>query len=305
MALGFDDVAVGTWTAPSGMTGCTVVLPPAGTLGAMAVRGAAPGTREAATLGLTHRRTEVHGVMLAGSSAYGLAAADGAVGWLEEQGIGFELPNGIVPIVGAAIILDEGVVDPVQRVGAEGGRAACIAATTDEPAEGGVGAGAGATVAKVGGIIHGVRSGQGIAVRREGALVVGALVVNNAVGEVVGDDGEVLVGTTAPAEASRYPADPDAMGRGMEKFEVEGPATNTVIGCVVTNADLHKAEANRLADLAHGGIGRAVRPAHTSMDGDALFALCTGTVEAGFDLVTELAVEAVAEATRRGPLERT
>lgn len=324
MALGFDDVAVGTWTAPTGRTGCTVVLPPDGTVGAIAVRGQAPGTREAAALGPFGKVTVCHAVVLSGGSAFGLAAADGAMRWLEERGIGYQLPTGVVPIVGGAIILDRAATDPATRPDAAAGRAACDAATTDEPAEGSVGAGAGATVAKVGGIGHGWRGGQGVAVRREGDIVVSALVVNNGVGEVLNTDGSVLIGSRADADLSRFPADlaalyrgmpggvADGVGRGQGHGHVDGHepvpgglSANTILGCIVTNARLDKLGAHRVADLGHGGIVRAVRPAHTSLDGDALFTLALGRVDAALDLVAHLAVEAVEEATRRGPMHAT
>lgn len=296
MALGLRDVAVGTWTSPAGPCGCTVVLPPEGTVGAIAVRGASPGTREAAALGPAGKVGVCHAVVLAGGSAYGLAAADGVMGWLEAQGRGYPVGDAVVPIVGAAIILDEGVRDPAMRPDSAAGWAAAASASTDEPPQGSVGAGAGATVAKVGGLDASWRSGQGVHVVEHGDLVVGALVVNNAVGEVVDARGQVIVGTRAAADAPRFPyAD-------LPRPGAEGPTQNTVIGCIVTNAALTKAEAHRVADLAHGGVVQAVRPAHTSMDGDALFALATGGVQASVDLVAHLAVEAVAGAARRGPL---
>jgi L-aminopeptidase/D-esterase-like protein len=311
MALGFDDVAVGTWTSPTGRTGCTVVLPPEGTVGAIAIRGQAPGTREAAALGPFGKVTVCHGVVLSGGSAFGLATSDGAMRWLEERGIGYQLPTGVVPIVGGAIILDRSATDPATRPGADAGWAACDAATTADPAEGSVGAGAGATIAKVGGIGHGWRGGQGVAVRREGDVNVSALVINNGVGEVLDADGSVLIGSRADTDLSRFPADPAALYRGMpgpsdgQEPVPGGPSANTIIGCVVTNARLDKLGAHRVADLGHGGIVRAVRPAHTSLDGDALFALALGRVDASLDLVAHLAVEAVEEATRRGPMHAT
>lgn len=302
MAVGVRDVAVGTWTSPAGPCGCTVVLPPEGTVGAVAVRGSSPGTREAASLGPFGKVSVCHGVVLAGGSAYGLAAADGVMRWLETQGRGYPVGPGLVPIVGGAIILDAGALDPDLRPDAEAGWAACEAATTDEPEQGSVGAGAGATVAKVGGLSQAWRSGQGVHVVEHGDLVVGAIVVNNAVGEVVGDAGEVLVGTRAADDVLRFPYAEELPSTDDLPGAFGGPTANTVIGCVVTNAALTKTDAHRVADLAHGGVVRAVRPAHTSMDGDALFCLATGVVSARVDLVAHLAVEAVAGATRRGPL---
>ena len=269
MALGLDGVRVGVWTHDEVPTGCTVVLPPEGSLGAVAVRGQSPGTREAAALGPFGKLTVVHGIVLSGGSAYGLATADGVVHWLEEQGIGYPVgEHAIVPIVGGAIVLDMSVGLPGGRPDAAAGRAACEAASTDDPPEGAVGAGAGCTVAKIGGLEHGWRGGQGVAVERADDLVVGALVVNNAVGEVLDDQGQPMIR----------------------------------IGVVVTNARLDKSQAHRVADLAHDGVARAVEPAHTSVDGDALFCLATGEVEASVDRVALLAARAVATATRRGPM---
>ena len=312
MALGLDEVALGVWNSPAGPSGCTVVLPPDGTVGSIAVRGQAPGTREAAALHPSATVPHVHAVVLAGGSAFGLASADGVMRWLERQGRGHPVPGGRIPIVGAAIILDEAAVQPDVRPDAAAGWAACAAAEAAD-VEGGVGAGRGARVAKVGGFDHLRPGGQGIAVVRHGDVVVGALVVNNAVGEVIAADGSTLVATTLSPDLGRWPHDPEAIGRGLEEWMATvaaapggsgagGSRANTVIGCVVTNARLSKQDVHRMADLAHDGIALAVRPAHTSMDGDALFGLATGTVEASLDLVATMAVEAVATAARRGPV---
>jgi L-aminopeptidase/D-esterase-like protein len=301
MALGVPGVRVGTWTAPSGRSGCTVVLPPDGTVGAIAVRGAAPGTREAAALGPAGKIGVCHAVVLAGGSAYGLAAADGVMRWLERAGVGYAVSAGRVPIVGAAIVLDAAVADPAARPDADAGWAACEAAVGADPPEGAVGVGAGCTVAKVAGLAAAWASGQGVAVRRAAGVTVGAIVANHAVGEVVADDGTWLARARVAADAPRYPT------HGGELFGdpaagPHGPTANTVIGCLVTDAALDKRETHRVADLGHSGIARALRPAHTEADGDALFCLATGAVPARVDLVAHLAAEAVAEAVRRGPL---
>jgi L-aminopeptidase/D-esterase-like protein len=305
MALGVTGVRVGTWTAASGISGCTVVLPPDGTVGAIAVRGAAPGTREAAALGPAGKLTVCHGVVLAGGSAYGLAAADGVVRWLEAAGRGYEVAAGRVPIVGAAIVLDGAVAEPSARPGADAGASACDAAAEDDPPEGAVGVGAGCTIAKVAGLEHAWVGGQGIAVRRAAGVTVGAIVANNAVGELVGEDGGWLARARVPDDAPRFPVHgigarpgPGAGGG----TAAAGPSANTVIGCIVTDARLDKRGTHRVADLGHSGVARALRPAHTEADGDALFCLATGHVEASIDLVAHLAAEVVAEAARRGPL---
>jgi L-aminopeptidase/D-esterase-like protein len=303
MALGVPGVRVGTWTAASGRSGCTVVLPPEGTLGAVAVRGSAPGTREAAALGPAGKVTVCHGVVLAGGSAYGLAAADGVMRWLEAAGVGYPVAVARVPIVGAAIVLDGAVADPASRPDADAGWSACEAASEADPPEGSVGVGAGCTVAKVAGLGHAWTGGQGIAVRQAAGVTVGAIVANNGVGEVIADDGRWIARARVPDDAPRFPTHGGDLlgGPGADGLDPVGPTGNTVIGCIVTDARLDKRGAHRVADLGHSGVARAMRPAHTESDGDALFCLATGQVAASVDLVAHLAAEAVAEAVRRGP----
>jgi L-aminopeptidase/D-esterase-like protein len=240
---------------------------------------------------------ECHAVVLTGGSAFGLATADGVMGWCEEQGIGLVLPSITVPIVAAAVLFD--IRDPFHpRPGAAAGAAACRAATSQDPPQGSVGAGAGCTAGKVAGRAWAVAGGQGWAVARGGGVSVGAIMGVNPVGEVLGPAGEVLAGTRAPEDAPRFPEHTMAQIAAWGEPPVAG--TNTVIGCLVTDATLTKLEACRAADLAHTGIARAVRPAHTSADGDLLFLLATGQNprEAAVDLVAELAATAVAEAIR-------
>ena len=302
MALGVEGVRVGVWTDPEHHTGCTVILPPAGTAGGIAVRGGAPGTREAAILGPATPNEACHAVVLCGSSLFGLRAADGVVDWCEANGIGLDLAVGRFPIVGAAVVLDIRSPD-MRRIDRESGWAACEAATADEPANGSVGVGAGCTAGKEAGLEWASKGGQGTAVCRSGDVTVGALVAVNALGSVVGEDGRVIAGCRAPADRPRYPYASLSLlragGEGDSPHDA-GNISNTVIGCVVTNARLRKPQVCRVADLGHTGIARAVSPAHTSLDGDALFALATGEVEAGVDLVAELAARAVAEAVREG-----
>ena len=302
MALGVEGVRVGVWADPEHHTGCTVVLPPGGTVGGIAVRGGAPGTREAAILGPAAPNEACHAVVLCGSSLFGLRAADGVVDWCEAHGIGLEFAVGRFPIVGAAVVLDIRGPD-MRRIDREAGWAACEAATGDEPASGSVGVGAGCTVGKEAGLEWASKGGQGSAVRRSGEVTVGALVAVNALGSVVGEDGRVIAGCRAPDERPRYPHAPLSIlraGSGSDSPDYAGSVSNTVIGCVVTNARMRKSGVCRVADLAHTGIARAVSPAHTSLDGDALFALATGKVDASVDLVAELAARAVADAVREG-----
>ncbi|MDX1659892.1 MAG: P1 family peptidase [Nitriliruptorales bacterium] len=307
MALGHPEVAVGVWTSEHAPTGCTVILPPEGTLGAVAVAGWSPGTREAAALGPFGKVSECHGVVLSGGSAFGLSTADGVVRWLAEHDRGYQTKAARVPIVGGAIVLDASIAFPDHRPDADAGYAACEAASTDDPPEGAVGAGTGTKVAGVAGLEHAWRGGQGVAVRRHEDIVVGALVVNNAVGEIRAEDGTWIARARVGDDTLRYPydtsffEDDDADGQAPGT----GPAENTVIGCLITNARLSKLEAYKVADLAGAGIARAVWPAHTYFDGDALFCLATQEVETHIDLVTAMAADVVAEACRRGPQQAT
>ena len=287
-------VLVGHWTDPMGLTGCTVVLPPPGTIGSGEVRGGAPGTRETDLLRPGTLVQEVNVILVTGGSAFGLAAADGVMRWLEERGVGFDARVARVPIVPAAVLFDLGVGDATARPGPEAGYSACEAAASAVP-EGSVGAGTGATVATLHGVDGAVKGGVGTASRRAADLVVGALAAVNSLGEIVADDGSVLAG-------SRIEPGP---GAGAAEAHDQPPARgfNTTLVVVATNARLSKERAHLLALAAHDGIDAAVRPAHTIRDGDTAFALATGEVDADQRTVERLAVEAVAEAIRRGVLK--
>lgn len=286
MALGFDDVLVGSWTHPDGHTGCTVVLPPQGSMGAVAVRGGAPGTREAAALGPNGQGTECHAIFLSGGSAFGLAVGDGVARWCEAQGRGYDRFVTPVPVVGGAIVFDLRTAG-ADRPDAASGWAACEAATAAEPDMGRVGVGAGCTVAKVAGFEHVQAGGMGWAVHRGGGISVGAVMAVNALGNVLAEDGSMLAGV---AGDDAYPF-----------VEMRPPPrTNTVIGCLVTDARMTKAQASRAVDLAHTGIARTIDPPHTTFDGDALFLLTSQRTEvaAPTDLVATLGARAVADAVR-------
>jgi L-aminopeptidase/D-esterase-like protein len=334
MALGVDGVRVGCWTDLRNHTGTTVVLPPPGTVGGAALRGGAPGSRETDALSPTGSVEQCHAIVLTGGSAFGLAAADGVMAWCEAHGLGFELPTVTVPIVGAAVCFDIRHAGQ-SRPGRAAGWSACEAASEDDPPQGSVGVGTGCTAGKLAGRDFATKGGQGWAVVRSVDVTVGALMAVNPVGEVVDTDGRVLAGTRAPADAPRYPyatmeqiriwgesregADGDTVVEPTEgaperrgdaapsaAVPLSAPLTNTVIGCVVTDATLTKVGACRAADLAHSGIARAVVPAHTSADGDLLFLLATGRGPATpVDLVAELAGQAVAEAIRSAVVHAT
>ncbi|MEY3613797.1 MAG: hypothetical protein RJB14_3519 [Pseudomonadota bacterium] len=293
---------VGHFTLAERLTGCSVVLTPDGAVGAVDVRGAAPGTRETDLLDPSNLVDKVHAVLLSGGSAFGLDAATGVVRWLEEQGIGFETGYGRVPIVPAAVLFDLPVVregdNPTARPNAEAGYAACEAASTAPPAAGNVGAGAGACVGKLFGLDRCMKGGIGNASVRVGPWVVGALVACNAVGDVIDPaTGQILAGART-ADGQNLLDTQRAFLQG-ERSNRPLPGTNTTIGVVATNATLTKAQAKRLAMSAHDGLARSIRPAHTTLDGDTLFALATGTEAGVVDLMllTVMAAEATALAT--------
>jgi L-aminopeptidase/D-esterase-like protein len=277
-------IRVGHVTDRAALTGCTVILCPPATVGSVEVRGGAPGTRETDGLRLGTVGREVHAVLLTGGSAFGLAAAGGVQRWLEERGIGFPAGPARVPIVPAAVLFDLGVGDASVRPGPREGYAACEAASDGPVPEGSVGAGTGATVAKLPDPEMGMKGGVGSASERRGALVVGAIAAVNALGAIVDDDG-------TPIAENR--GDPDAE-------PVIWTYTNTTLVCVATNARLTKEHVARVAQAAQQGVSAAVRPAHTLWDGDTAFALATGEVEAHLLHVEELAARATAEAIRRG-----
>jgi L-aminopeptidase/D-esterase-like protein len=255
-------------------------------MGSGEVRGGAPGTRETDLLRPGTLVQEVHAVLLAGGSAFGLAAADGVVRFLEERGVGFDAGVARVPIVPAAVLFDLGVGDAAARPGADQGYAACEAAGEPVP-EGNVGAGTGATVAKIHGPNGAVKGGLGTASDQEGDVIVGALAAVNALGEIVEEDGALLAGSRVPADqAAESPLGP----------------TNTTLVVFATNGRLSKERAHLLALAAHDGISAAVRPAHTVWDGDTAFVLATGQVEAEQRALEALASVTVARAIRRAVL---
>ncbi len=268
-----------------GATGCTVVLCPEGAVAGVDQRGGAPGTRETDLLRPMHLVERVHAVLLSGGSAFGLQAAEGVVRYLEEQGVGFPTPWGRVPIVPAAVIFDLGIGDPRARPTAEMGYRACQAASREAVRQGNAGAGAGASVGKILGMEHATKAGIGSASMALGEVRVAALVVVNAFGDVVHPkNGQILAGprVTFAAGQDTSPMQTFHSTLALMRQNAEGRAqifgtVNTVIGVIATNARLNKEQANKVAQMAHDGLARAVVPAHTMYDGDTLFALSTGS----------------------------
>jgi L-aminopeptidase/D-esterase-like protein len=266
---------VGHFTDARRPTGCTVVLCEHGATCGVDVRGAAPGTRETDLLDPRNVIEQVHAVLLCGGSAFGLAAADGVMRWLDERGHGVPVGPARVPIVPAAVLFDLWVGDARIRPDAAAGYAACEAATTSSPAQGSVGAGTGATVGKLFGIEHAMKGGIGTASIKVGAITVAALVAVNAIGDVV-DPGTGRVIAGSRGADGRTPRDSMASIRRGDLPERLQAGMATTIGIVATDARLTKAQANKLASTAHDGLARSINPVHTQTDGDTLFALATG-----------------------------
>ena len=267
-------ITVGHWTDRKAITGCTAILCPRGSLGGVSVRGASPGTRETDVLNPINRVEEVHAIMLSGGSAYGLGVADGAMRYLEENGIGVKVGDSVVPIVPSAILFDLGIGDSKVRPNAENGYHACKYASGDPVEQGSIGAGTGATVAKTQGTQKAVKGGLGSASIDLGdGLLVGAIVAVNAIGSVYDpENGLLLAGPRIDGTMSNSM---DDLISG-NSFKLPDINANTTIGVVATNARLTKAQAKRLASSAQDGLALAIRPSHLIGDGDTMFSISTG-----------------------------
>ncbi len=299
----------GHYTDLEHATGCTVFLCREGAVGGVDVRGGSPGTRETDLLRPVHRVDQVHAVVLSGGSAFGLDAASGVVAYLESQEIGFRVgPKEdpvVVPIVSSAILYDLGLITSEVRPGPDDGRSACLAASTEPMTEGSVGAGTGATVAKLGGAERGVKGGIGSAsITLPTGQTVAAAVAVNAVGGVWDyTDGQILAG---PRRAEGGFDDPVAMLLAGNSNAPDGPV-NTTIGLVATDAQITKEDANYLARVSHDGLALAIRPCHTVRDGDTMFAMATGHNQDYVDMTTlgAAAVEVTAQAVLRAIRQAT
>ena len=297
-------IKVGHVTDVAKATGCTVVLCPPGTVGAVDVRGGAPGTRETDLLAAHNLVSEVTAVVLSGGSAFGLAAADGVMRWHTERGMGYQSRSGVtVPIVPAAILFDLTIGAAGAYPDADFGYRACQNATDAPVGMGSVGAGTGARIAAILGSERASKGGIGSALAElPGGLLVGALMAVNAVGNIIARDGKILAGLRA-ADGDGFDSVLDTMSA-MAESQLDS-RENTVIGVVVTNGDLNKAQLHKVAQMAQDGIARAVNPAHTLYDGDTIFALATGETPADPTLVGAYAAEMVAAAIRRAAIHAT
>ena len=292
-------ILVGHWTDRRSATGCTVVLSPAGAVGGVDVRGAAPGTRETDLLRPGNLVEEVHAVLLTGGAAFGLDVAGGVMRFLLETGKGLHFGGHTVPIVPAAVLFDLGI-GRARWPDADAGYLAARRARRGRVAEGSVGAGAGATVAKLAGPDRRLKGGLGTASERlDTGIVVGAVVAVNAAG-MIRDPGTAEVVAGPRADGAGF-VDAEAFLRTGKPWQEpnadEQAGQHTTLAVVATNARLTKSQANRLATVCHDGLARTIWPVHTRADGDTIFALATGELEAeaaghlGLEAMATLAVE--------------
>ena len=290
-----NGIRVGHTTSEAGMTGCTVILCPPNTIGGVDQRGGAPGTRETDLLRPMHLVQQVHAIALSGGSAYGLSVADGVMRYCEEQGIGYPVPPFVVPIVPTAILMDLYMGDPTIRPNADMGYQACLSASSDPVTSGNIGVGMGCRIGGLFGNPSATKGGLGSSlIQIDDELMVGALVAVNAVGDVVDETGNIIAGIRNPDGS--FIGMLNAM-RGMARM-TPPDSSNTVIGTVVTNAKLTKEGVNKIAQMAQDGLAQAIRPAHTMFDGDTIFGLATGEIEANVSVVGAFAAEAMALAIR-------
>jgi L-aminopeptidase/D-esterase-like protein len=300
-----DGIKIGQFTDIRRPTGCTVVLCERGAVAGVDVRGSAPGTRETDLLKPTNTVDKVNAIVLSGGSAFGLETATGVMHYLEEHGFGYETAGGKVPIVPAAILYDLTVGDGKIRPNAEAGYKACQNAKAGVVEEGNVGAGAGATIGKINGGKP-MKGGLGTSsIKLPNGLIVGAIIAVNCVGDVMDPKtGRIVAGARTPdGKAFLDIVGSYKSGRGVAQSGV--PGQNTTIGVVATNARFDKTQMTKIAEMAHDGMARAINPTHTPFDGDALFAVSTGTsgVSASHGAIGALAAEAVSEAILRAVMK--
>lgn len=309
--IGVAGVLAGHSTSTEAGTGCTVVLAPGGAVASVDVRGGGPGTRDTDILSPYSTVSEIHGVLLTGGSAFGLAAADGVTAYLEERGYGYRTPFALVPLVPSAVVYDLGVGHAHVRPRPEDGYRAAAAAA-EEVEEGSLGVGAGATVGKILGPDGWMKGGFAVSsTSLANEVTVTALTVVNAFGDVLAEDGTILAGARSTFERDEAGEGPKAVGahrfldtsahlrtlQGHPRFDSRGE--HTTLSVVVTDARLDKTECAQVARMAHDGLARAVSPVHTPVDGDAVFTLSVGDRRSSVFQVGAAAADAVAASIRR------
>ena len=276
-------------------TGCTVVICEKGAVTGVDVRGGAPGTRETDLLNPVNLIDKAHAIYLSGGSAFGLDGASGVMKYLEEKGIGFDVVLTKVPIVPGAVLFDLAVGDYRVRPDAKMGYEACLKASEEEIRQGNVGAGTGATVGKIFGGLRCMKSGLGTASFKSQELIIGAIVAVNCLGDVIDpENGEIIAGVLT--EDGKGFANTMSFLRNFPQKTEDNFSKNTTIGVIATNAKLTKAGATKVAIMSQDGYARTISPAHTMFDGDTIFCMATGEIEAGVNVVGAIAAEVMARA---------
>ena len=284
-----NNFKIGHYTDIENITGCTVILCPRDTVASCYIAGSSPGSRELALLDPVRKIDTIHALLLTGGSAFGLNAAGGVVQYLEDQGIGYETHFGVVPIVPAAVIYDLNVGNSKVRPTSENSYEACKNAKEDFDLQGSIGAGTGATVGKWAGISHVMKGGLGISMIEFKDIIVRAVSVVNAVGDIIDEKGKIIAG--AIDKQGKFIAEGNSAKRWTPP-EV-GFNENTVLSVILTNAELTKLETHKLSRRAQSGLARAIIPTSTSYDGDVIFTLASGKVRREPDIVYELGTEAL------------
>lgn len=283
-----DGIKVGHAQNYEAATGCTVIICENGATAGVDVRGGSPGTRETDLLNPVNMVQQIHAVMLSGGSAFGLDASSGAMKYLEERNIGFDVQVTKVPIVCSAVLFDLAIGDYKVRPDLKMGYEACVNATKEECPSGSIGAGTGATVGKLFGLKRAMKGGLGSCALQVGELKVGAIVAVNCLGDVIDPStGEILAGLLSEDLKSFIGTENMMIANYNSKKNLF--SGNTTIGVVATNGKFSKSEMNKIASMAHNGYARTMRPAHSIFDGDTIFALSTGDVQADISTVGFLA----------------
>lgn len=289
-----NGIKVGHDQSEEGMTGCTAIICEKGATGGVDVRGSAPGTRETDLFKPDKLVDRVHAIVLSGGSAFGLEAASGVMRYLEEQEIGFDVGVTKVPIVASAVIFDLNIGDYRIRPDLKMGYYAAKSASTEESRQGNVGCGLGATVGKIFGPLHAMKSGLGSATIKAGELIVSAIVSVNSFGDIYDyETGRQIAGV--------YDYEKREMLNTYSIMKSESkslgfPLRNTTIGVVATNAVLSKAEANKAASMAQNGFARSINPVHTMLDGDTIFTMATNEIKGDLNLIGTMASEVMSRA---------
>lgn len=296
--INFNDIQgikIGNAQNMKGPTGCTVVMCAEGAAAGVDVRGGAPGTRETDLLNPVNLVDKIHAVMLSGGSAFGLDAASGAMQYLEERNIGFDVGVTKVPIVCSAVLFDLAIGDFRIRPDKAMGYEACVNSELNEFRQGNIGAGAGATVGKILGPEYAMKGGLGCYAVQVGELQMGAVIAVNCLGDVVDTStGKIIAGVLNKEKNGFADTEKIMISKYDEKKNLF--SGNTTIGVVVTNGKFTKTEMNKIASMAHNGYGRTIRPAHSMADGDTIFTMATGKVEADINVVGLLAARVVEQA---------